>query len=113
MFWHRYCNGTDPKQIFEDAGLNTETLDRVRINGLIKILKARKEKGLPFSEGNDPQSNQPEKKYEFPTPPRKPNSSKKLVLSNDDISGMYHQIAYMSQELEFIKKIILAEKKGK
>lgn len=113
MFWLRYCDGIDPKQIFQDAGLDTNIIDRTRINSLIKLLKARKEKGLPFSDGKEPQLNQSETKLNFPTPPRQPKNSKKLVLSSDDISKMYHQVAYMSQELEFIKKIILAEKEGK
>jgi len=27
-FWQRYCDGVDPKQIFEDAGLNTAILTK-------------------------------------------------------------------------------------
>jgi len=104
-FWQRYCDGVDPKQIFEDAGLNTAILTRSRINGLLKTLRHQKEKGLSFTEGSEPQVDQPEKTYDFPKPPRRSNKSKLPVLSEADIAQMYNQVAYMSQEIEFLKKL--------
>jgi len=35
------------------------------------------------------------------------------VLSEADIAQMYNQVAYMSQEIEFLKKIILAGQEKK
>jgi len=109
QFWRRYCDGVDPKQIFEDAGLNTQILSRVRINGLIKNLKHQREKGLPFTEGSESNSADAEKMFDFPTPPRRSNHTRMPNLGEADMVKMFHQVAYMKQELEFLKKIILAE----
>ena len=105
MFWQRYCDGIDPMQIFKEAGLPTKILGRPRIFGLAKTLRSCKERGIPFNEGSEPHESLPAKAFDFPIPPRKPKGSKPLVLSDDDISKMFHQVAYMSQELEFIKKL--------
>ena len=112
MFWQRYCDGVNPVQIFEEAGLNVKILGRPRIFGLAKTLRKHKERGVGFNDGNEPHASLPDKKFGFPVPPRKPKG-KPMVLSDEDISKMFHKIAYMSQELEFIKKIILAGKEGK
>lgn len=113
MSWQRYCDGAEPIQIFREAGLSVEILGRPRINGFFKLLRKQEEKGLPFNEGSEPHTEQPEKKYVFPIPPKKSKDTHKLILSDEDIAKMFHQVAYMSQELEFIKKIILAGKEGK
>lgn len=109
--WQRYCDGIDPIQIFADVGLNTETLGRARILGFFKLLREAKSKGLPFTEGNDPYPSDAEKTYSFPTPPRRANRGRPPVMSDSEINKLATKVAYMSQELEFIKKIILAEKK--
>ena len=110
LFWQRYCDGIDPVQIFEEAGLNVQLLGRARVFGFARLLRQQKEKGIPFKEGNEPHIDPPEKQYDFPIPPRRPKGSKPLIFSDEDISKMFHKVAYLSQELEFIKKIILAER---
>jgi len=111
--WQRYCDGIDPVQIFVDAGLSTETLGRSRILGFFKILREAKAKGVPFTEGNEPYPSDSEKTYSFPTPPRRANRGRPPVMSDSEINKLATKVAYMSQEVEFIKKIILAEKKEK
>jgi len=111
--WQRYCDGIDPMQIFADAGLNTETLGRARILGFFKLLREAKAKGLSFTEGNEPYPSDAEKTCSFPTPPRRANRGRPPVMSDSEINKLATKVAYMSQELEFIKKIILAEKKEK
>lgn len=113
LFWQRYCDGIDPKIIFEDCGLNTKYITRTRINGLIKTLRHQLEKGLSFTEGSEPNITQNDKQFEFPTPPRRANNVFIPTLSEADIAKLLNQVAYMSQELEFIKKIILADKPKK
>ena len=53
-----------------------------------------------------------EKEFDIPRPPRK-LPERQIPYTPEQIAQMYHQIAYMSQELEFIKKIILAGKGGR
>jgi hypothetical protein len=112
LFWQRYCDGADSMQIFRDAGLNVQILGQDRIYAFVKALRNLKERGLPFLEGNEPHDDKPEKKFDFPKPPRM-QRYKDTTISPDEMSKMYHQVAYMSQEIEFIKKIILAGKDGK
>lgn len=113
VFWQRYCDGIDPKQIFEDAGFNTKTITRSRMNGLIKALKNKIEKGQSFTEGSEPNLEQLEKMFNFPTPPRRANNINLPNLSEADMANLLNQVAYMSQELAFLKKIILANKEEK
>lgn len=113
IFWQRYCDGIDPKQIFEDAGFDTKTITRTRMNGLIKNLKSKIEKGQSFTEGSEPSLVELEKMFDFPTPPRRANNIRIPILSEADIANLLNQVAYMSQELAFLKKIILAGKEEK
>ena len=113
MAWQRYCDGIDPMQIFSDAGLNVDTLGKSRILGFFKLLREAKAKGLSFTEGNEPYPADVEKKFSFPTPPRRANRGRPPVMSDSEISNLATKVAYMSQEIEFIKKIILAETKEK
>ena len=106
MFWQRYMDGIEPMQIFRDAGLNTDLLGRNRVTGFVKHLRTLKEKGLPFNDGNTPHHNQPPKQHSVP--PRRPKNSNPVILSDDEISKMFHKMKFMEQELEYIKKIILA-----
>lgn len=111
--WQRYCDGIDPIQIFADAGLNPETLGRPRILGFFKLLRQAKGRGLEFTDGNDPYPCENEELPPMPTPPRRANKGHPPLMSEAEINHLATKVAYMSQELEFLKKIILAEKKGK
>ena len=113
MAWQRYCDGADPMEIFSDAGLKTDILGKSRILGFFKLLREAKAKGLSFTEGNEPYPNDAEKQYSFPVPPRRPKHGKPPLMSESEINKLASQVAYLTQELEFIKKIILAENKEK
>ena len=113
MAWLRYCDGVDPIQIFKDAGFNIDTLGKTRILGFFKLLREAKEKGLTFTEGSEPYPNDAEKKISIPTPPRRANRGRPPVMSDSEINKLATKVAYLSQEVEFLKKIILAETKEK
>jgi hypothetical protein len=110
--WQRYCDGVDPPRIFLDAGFDPNVLGSIRIKGFFDQLRYWQERGLPFSEGKEPRMDKAEKEFDMPRPPRK-LPERQIPYTPEQIAQMYHQIAYMSQELEFIKKIILAGKGGK
>ncbi len=107
--WKQYCDGTEPLEIFKEAGFNIETLGKDRILGFFKLLREAKEKGLSFTEGNEPYPEGAEKKYTFPTPPRRPKRGHPPLMSDSEVNKLVAQVAYLKQEVEFIKKIILAE----
>jgi hypothetical protein len=104
MAWQRYCDGVDPVKIFRDAGLDPDVLGRERIKGFIDKLREQVERDISFSEGKEPRYNQPEKKFDMPIPPRR-LKEKQIPYTPEQVAQMYHQMVYMSQELEFIKKL--------
>jgi len=114
IFWKRYCEGVEAFDIFADAGLNPSVIGKTRIHHFIKTLRTTKAKGLPFTEGNEPQLAEPvpEKAFVLPPVPRKTQSNER-EYSASEISKLVHQVRYLTQELEFIKKIILAEMEAK
>ena len=111
--WQRYCDGIDPMQVFSEAEFNTDTLGRERILGFFKLLRQAKGRGFEFTEGNDPYPDNNEDAPSMPTPPRRANKGHPTLMSESEINHLATKVAYMSQEIEFIKKIILAEKKEK
>jgi hypothetical protein len=113
IVWKEYCNGIDPVEIFANHGFDTEVLGRSRIMGFIKMLREAKEKGLNFTEGSAPYPTDAEKKYTFPTPPKLPKRGRPPVMSDSEISKLANTVAYLSQEVAFIKKIILSEMEEK
>ena len=109
MAWQRYCDGVEPIQIFADAGFNIETLGKTRILGFFKMLREAKSQGFAFTEGSDPYPDRDDDAPHFPTPPRRANRGRPPVMSDSEINKLATQVAYLTQELEFIKKIILSE----
>lgn len=107
--WLRYCDGADPIQIFEDAGFKVETLGKSRILSFFKLLREAKERGLAFTEGSEPYPADAEKQFSFPTPPRRAKRGRPPVMSDSEINKLAAKVAYMSQELEFLKKLSYPE----
>jgi hypothetical protein len=113
LFWRRYIDGVDPMQIFADEGINPTIVGRNRVKGLADLLRQQKERGIPFGDGREaPNPNPPEKLFDLPPPPRRPRYTEP-DYSPDDIAKTLHQVKYLTQELEFLKKIILADKERK
>jgi len=112
LFWVRYCDGADVGIIFRDAGIDPEIIGRERMRDLAWKLKNQKKKesevqiAVRATEGEMP------KKPVIPKAHKKPKHTK-FSLTDEEISNMFHQMAYMSQELEFIKKIISTATGGK
>ena len=107
MFWQRYMDGVPPIEIFRDAGLSPDILGQHRIHGFAATLRKQKEEGVEFTEGNQwSKKSTSTPRFDIPKPPRlPPNTSGRY--SDADITRLFHQVAYMTQELEFIKKLLL------
>ena len=106
MFWQRYCDGIPPMKIFTDAGLDTDIIGKSRVDTFVKSLRDQKERGLPFNDGLEPHYNKPDKKFDVPKTPRLPKNAQ-IQLTPEAIAKMAHEVAYLKQEMEFLKKIIL------
>jgi len=106
--WQRFSDGIDMVRIFEDAGLNVEVFGKDRIDSFFEQLRDQKVKGVPFNDGSEWHDNPPHSKFHFPSSPSFPK-----YASPQAIARMAHEISYLKQEVEFIKKIILAGREGK
>jgi len=114
LLWQRYSDGVAPEKIFQDAGIAPETIGLQRIWGLITTLRKLKEQGLEFNDGRLPHlseqtlmnANMPKQQPHFP-------KAVKDTRNDTEIAKLRHAVAYLTQEMEFIKKIILAANGGK
>jgi len=98
-FWERHKNGESVNDIFRSLGIDPNVLGRDRIKGISRRIKQQGQRGIPFSEGhNHVDKNSPADKSH-------PVSQR--------LSRLEHELAYAKQELEFIKKIILAGREAK
>ena len=107
MFWQRYCDGITPVKIFEDAGLDVNVIGRGRIDTLVKALRDQTERGLPFKDGLERHYNKPDAMFDLPKQPRFPKNAQ-IPLTPEAIAKMVHKVTYLEQEMEFLKKIIMA-----
>ena len=96
-FWSEYNAGKYPRSIIVSMGLDPDMLGASRLNGIVNHIRDEANSGIGFREGRT--------QRQYDTDLSNLSSSRSLVY-------MQHQIAYLRQELEFIKKIILAERKG-
>jgi hypothetical protein len=119
MFWDKYSAGTLPETIFREADIDPEMLGKTRVYGFLSTLRKQKEKAEPFREGRDPIPEAFEgttkPKFDIPKLPRPPKIPKSEFgdHSERDVEKLFHTVAYLTQEMEFIKKIILADNGGK
>jgi len=93
-FWRRYQAGQRTKKIISDLGYNLDILGDARIVGIYQHIKREAYSEAGFRDSctrPDPKS----KKEDFTDLP-----------SDQALTRMQHELLYMRQELDFIKKII-------
>ena len=116
LLWTRYCAGETPENIFKASGLDPDILGSTRIWGQITTLRRLHEKDKPFVEGRAVANTEPkpEPMFEIPKPPRGAYRRKhEEDIRYEDVQKLMHQVAYLSQQMEFLKKIISAGKDGR
>jgi hypothetical protein len=120
-----------PDKIFRDFGIDPQIVGRNRIWGLVTVLRGLVAKGLQFTNGCERQpgkgnvrpkpnaviqevtaEDMPDLELNVPKPSRSGRSPRVLVptVSRDDLQRLFNQVAYLTQKMEFLKKIILAGK---
>jgi transposase len=98
-FWEQIERGMKPADIIISMGFDPEVLGETRISGITQHIREQAESGTGFRDVR--QTILPNEGLHKPLPP-----SKALL-------HMQHEIAYLKQEMEFIKKIILADREAR
>ena len=97
VFWTKYQAGETPRKILTDLGYNPNMFGQKRIDSLVQHIKKQHIKkqalsGNGFTEGT--------------------NRTKRVkIVSNEEFTPesfaqMQHEVLYLKQEVEFLKKII-------
>ncbi len=97
-FWISYQAGNSPRNILSDFGFDLTIFGQKQIDSLVQRIKKEALSGDGFSEGENRQrrtSKRSMNKEELPSP--------------SVIKSMQHELLYLQQEVEFLKKIIIAD----
>ena len=92
VFWTKYQAGETPRKILTDLGYNPNMFGQKRIDSLVQHIKKQALSGNGFTEGT--------------------NRTKRVkIVSNEEFTPesfaqMQHEVLYLKQEVEFLKKII-------
>lgn len=93
-FWRRYQAGESPRAIVEALGYDPDMLGQYRINGLQINIQKQASRPEGFTEGKGRRKGRKTELYDVETNP-----------SDETIIKMQHEILYLRQEVEFLKKI--------
>lgn len=91
VFWIKYQAGSSPRKILEELGYDPKMFGQKRIDSLVQHIKKQALSGNGFTEGS--------------------NRTKRMkIVSNEEITPesfaqMQHEVLYLKQEIEFLKKI--------
>lgn len=101
-FWISYQAGNAPRKILSDFGYNLDLFEQKQIDSLVQRIKKQALSGNGFTEGE--------------------NRTKRVAMKATDeielsspqsIERMQNELLYLRQEVEFLKKIIIAENSKK
>ena len=95
IFHTEYQAGESPKQILIDHGYDTEILGESRIWNISSRIQDQYKKNGEFHEGHGPRRLV------------KPNTSafNKPISEKEELKQLRHEVDYLKQEVEFLKKI--------
>ena len=93
-FWRRYQAGESPRAIVEALGYDPDMLGQYRINGLQINIQRQAKRPEGFTQGKGRHKGRKAELYDVDTAP-----------SDETIIKMQHELLYLRQEVEFLKKI--------
>lgn len=100
-FWRRYTEEHQmPIQIVTELGFDPQVLGESRINGILMHIRQAAESGEEFHDVRR-------------SPVKKDEQIDQSPTVSVAMRKMQHEIDYMKQELEFIKKTILLDRKAR
>lgn len=103
-FWTAYQAGYAPRKILQDLGYDLEMFGQKQIDSIVQSIKHQAQDGNGFREGADRSRR---KKSELPVPEGIPAESKEAL------EGLWNEVKYLRQEVDFLKKIVRTENTAK
>ena len=101
-FWVSYQAGNTPRKILRDFGFDINIFGQKQIDSLVQHIKKQALSGKGFTEGENRQRRVPMKA-----------TSEEELSSPQSIERMQNELLYLRQEVEFLKKIIIADNSKK
>lgn len=96
MYWQSYQNGETGREILKKSGYNPDYFTQSKIDHLTRRIKQQAERG-EFSEGIKQQG-------------RSRKSPECPEMTAENMQKLWAQVQYLDQEVEFLKKLMRAEK---
>lgn len=101
-FWVSYQAGNTPRKILTDFGFDINIFGQKQIDLLVQHIKKQALAGNGFTEGENRQRRVPMKA-----------TLEEELSSSQSIERMQNELLYLRQEVEFLKKIIIADNSRK
>lgn len=97
-FWISYQAGNAPRKVMQDLGYDFSMFTQKQIDNYVQRIKREALSGEGFREGENRQRRIPMKA-----------TDEKELSSPQSIERMQNELLYLRQEVEFLKKIIVAD----
>lgn len=97
-FWISYQAGNAPRKVMQDLGYDLSMFTQKQIDNYVQRIKRQALSGEGFREGENRQKRIPMKA-----------TDEKELSSPQSIERMQNELLYLRQEVEFLKKIIVAD----
>lgn len=101
-FWISYQAGNAPRKVMHDLGYDLSMFTQKQIDNYVQRIKREALSGEGFREGENRQRRIPQKA-----------TDEKELSSSQSIERMQNELLYLRQEVEFLKKIIIADNSRK
>lgn len=101
-FWVSYQAGNAPRKIMQDLGYDLSMFTQKQIDNYVQRIKKEALSGDGFKEGENRQRRIPMKA-----------TVEERLSSPQSIERMQNELLYLRQEVEFLKKIIIADNSRK
>lgn len=101
-FWGSYQAGNTPRKILTDFGFDINVFGQKQIDSLVQHIKKQALSGNGFTEGENRQRRVPMKA-----------TCEEELSSLQSLERMQNELLYLRQEVEFLKKIIIADNSRK
>ena len=97
-FWISYQAGNAPRKVMQDLGYDLSMFTQKQIDNYVQRIKREALSGEGFREGENRQRRIPMKA-----------TDEKELVTPQSVERMQNELLYLRQEVEFLKKIIVAD----
>jgi hypothetical protein len=97
-FWVSYQAGNAPRKIMQDLGYDLSIFTQKQIDNYVQRIKKEALSGNGFSEGENRERRVPMKA-----------TKEEDLYSPQSVERMQNELMYLRQEVEYLKKIIIAD----